>query len=418
MEVLICGVKMSTANANDVNANASSTSVASSTTASDSNANAITPTKPANAKSGTAAAASPAKVKLEPAPVPHDIPWRGSAVGKQVKPVVESVDAQAQKQVSDQKAKESRRSTTGREKWIVFTPEPEQLAAPQTQNNRTRSQNRQKRVTSKRNKNNSHNHNSHSGQGQAQSSGSQGAGSNASSQGSSSGSGANHNNRGHSRNDEDKEDRRRSYKDYKASRKTNSNSSSHPQQANGHMNPGAVNGAPNPNAQNVQMNHNYQMNGRVMGRYPYAHPSMISPVPVVGYGYPVPPNMASMPMSNYPVVNAPINGRAQMGGVPAMGNPGAQNQDMLFQSLVNQLNYYFSLENLCKDMYLRKHMDSEGFVQISFVASFNRVKTLSSSVELVTSALSNAPNAECVDGKVRTVFQPQNWVLPASERIN
>jgi la-related protein 1 len=45
--------------------------------------------------------------------------------------------------------------------------------------------------------------------------------------------------------------------------------------------------------------------------------------------------------------------------------------------------YYFSVENLIKDMYLRRRMDSQGFVPLGFIAGFNRVKILSSDIELI-----------------------------------
>ena len=36
-----------------------------------------------------------------------------------------------------------------------------------------------------------------------------------------------------------------------------------------------------------------------------------------------------------------------------------------------------SVENLCRDMYLRSNMDDQGFVPVSIIASFNRVSQLS-----------------------------------------
>ena len=45
--------------------------------------------------------------------------------------------------------------------------------------------------------------------------------------------------------------------------------------------------------------------------------------------------------------------------------------------------YYFSVDNLCKDMFLRKHMDSKGFVYLSFIADFNRIKHLTTDMELI-----------------------------------
>ncbi|QPG74051.1 hypothetical protein FOA43_001371 [Brettanomyces nanus] len=44
--------------------------------------------------------------------------------------------------------------------------------------------------------------------------------------------------------------------------------------------------------------------------------------------------------------------------------------------LARQLNYYFSVDNLCKDLYLREHMDDEGYVNLRFIFGFSKVKNL------------------------------------------
>jgi la-related protein 1 len=63
------------------------------------------------------------------------------------------------------------------------------------------------------------------------------------------------------------------------------------------------------------------------------------------------------------------------------------------------------MENLIKDMYLRKHMDSQGFVLLSLVASFNRLKQLlEGDFELLKFVAQQSHNIEyrlCVDGKER-----------------
>lgn len=51
-------------------------------------------------------------------------------------------------------------------------------------------------------------------------------------------------------------------------------------------------------------------------------------------------------------------------------------ENEIFEKLIKQLKYYFSIENLCKDIYLRKHMDCKGFVLITFIGNFTRVKNL------------------------------------------
>jgi la-related protein 1 len=53
------------------------------------------------------------------------------------------------------------------------------------------------------------------------------------------------------------------------------------------------------------------------------------------------------------------------------------------QSLTFLSEYYFSVDNLLKDMYLRRRMDSQGFVSLEFIAGFNRIKHLSTDIELI-----------------------------------
>lgn len=44
--------------------------------------------------------------------------------------------------------------------------------------------------------------------------------------------------------------------------------------------------------------------------------------------------------------------------------------------LSSQLSYYFTTNNLCKDIYLRQHMDSEGWIKLDFIRSFARIRRL------------------------------------------
>lgn len=48
--------------------------------------------------------------------------------------------------------------------------------------------------------------------------------------------------------------------------------------------------------------------------------------------------------------------------------------DPLWISIAGQLEYYFSFDNLLKDMFLRRHMDSQGLVFLDVVANFPRMK--------------------------------------------
>lgn len=93
----------------------------------------------------------------------------------------------------------------------------------------------------------------------------------------------------------------------------------------------------------------------------------------------------------------------------------------LFSMVTTQLEYYFSLDNLCKDMFLRKHMDSKGFVFLSFISDFNRIKNLTTDLELIKLVCYQSRAIEFRvghDGKDRLRARDnwQQWVLPVDER--
>lgn len=86
-----------------------------------------------------------------------------------------------------------------------------------------------------------------------------------------------------------------------------------------------------------------------------------------------------------------------------------------------QLEYYFSVDNLIKDVFLRSHMDSKGFVLLSFIANFNRLKQLTSDIELIKLAIQQSNDMEHrlgSDGKDRLRRREdwEKWVLPMNER--
>ncbi|KAH9477865.1 N-glycosidase [Psilocybe cubensis] len=55
--------------------------------------------------------------------------------------------------------------------------------------------------------------------------------------------------------------------------------------------------------------------------------------------------------------------------------------------LLGQLEYYLSPQNMAHDIFLRRNMDSKGWIPIELIASFNRVKTLTMDVALVRDVL-------------------------------
>ncbi|KAF2018875.1 hypothetical protein BU24DRAFT_106974 [Aaosphaeria arxii CBS 175.79] len=86
-----------------------------------------------------------------------------------------------------------------------------------------------------------------------------------------------------------------------------------------------------------------------------------------------------------------------------------------------QMEYYFSVENLCKDIFLRKHMDSQGFVFLSVLADFNRIKQLTTNIDIIKHVCHASPTIEYrvgVDGRDRLRRREgwEQWVLSSSDR--
>lgn len=89
--------------------------------------------------------------------------------------------------------------------------------------------------------------------------------------------------------------------------------------------------------------------------------------------------------------------------------------------VLNQCEYYFSIENLCKDLFLRKHMDGEGFVNLPILAKFNRVRAITLDYALIRDVcvMSSKIELRAASGaydKIRRAEGWEQWVLPEDQR--
>ncbi|XP_014501946.1 la-related protein 1C [Vigna radiata var. radiata] len=84
---------------------------------------------------------------------------------------------------------------------------------------------------------------------------------------------------------------------------------------------------------------------------------------------------------------------------PAMFYPVAETP--LASTIVNQIDYYFSDANLVRDEYLRSNMDEQGWVPISLIASFPRVRSLTSNIKLILESLRASTVVEVQGDKLR-----------------
>lgn len=95
----------------------------------------------------------------------------------------------------------------------------------------------------------------------------------------------------------------------------------------------------------------------------------------------------------------------------------AVSPDALKESVKRQVEYYFSIENLTRDFFLRSKMDSEGWISLPLIAGFNRVRMLTPDMSVIIDALAGSTVIEIAKdySALRAKENPLNWVLPSAQ---
>eukprot|EP00268_Persea_americana_P034084 TRINITY_DN3370_c1_g2_i2.p1 TRINITY_DN3370_c1_g2~~TRINITY_DN3370_c1_g2_i2.p1 ORF type:complete len:554 (-),score=111.63 TRINITY_DN3370_c1_g2_i2:1733-3394(-) len=164
----------------------------------------------------------------------------------------------------------------------------------------------------------------------------------------------------------------------------------------------------------IHMRHQRPGSRGFVRQAPPAPPPFISPLPVRAYAAPM-----GFPDMRSPLYYVPAPPHESIGGVVPyvthaappgvfMSAPDAGLRTML----VKQIDYYFSSENLCKDVFLRQNMDEQGWVPISLIASFNRVKQLTVYFPAIVEAVRSSTVVEVQGDKIRKRNDWMNWLLP------
>ncbi|KAK7406855.1 hypothetical protein VNO78_08489 [Psophocarpus tetragonolobus] len=84
----------------------------------------------------------------------------------------------------------------------------------------------------------------------------------------------------------------------------------------------------------------------------------------------------------------------------------------LHSKIVNQVDYYFSNENLIKDTFLRQNMDDQGWVPIKLIAGFNKVMHLTDSIQIILDAVRTSTVVEVQGDKIRRLNDWRRWIMP------
>ncbi|THH19626.1 hypothetical protein EW146_g1601 [Bondarzewia mesenterica] len=152
------------------------------------------------------------------------------------------------------------------------------------------------------------------------------------------------------------------------------------------------------------------------------------PAPLLGdtvYYPPPPASLAYAPQGYdtyqyppYPPLPAPAAADTHSAPAPPMPKPISELSfplDPTRYYLLAQLEYYLSPQNMASDLFLRKQMDSGGWISVPLLASFNRVRQLTMDLRLVRHVLSLSTIVEVADGGDYVRMGAAQWrrfVLP------
>ncbi|KAL5125649.1 La-related protein 1A [Glycine soja] len=153
-----------------------------------------------------------------------------------------------------------------------------------------------------------------------------------------------------------------------------------------------------------------------LGPRPFIRPPFYGPPPgyMVGPSFPGPAPVWCVPMPP----PGSIRGPHPRHFVPYPVNPTPQplppETVPLRTSIVKQIDYYFSDENLQNDHYLISLMDDQGWVPISTVADFKRVKKMSTDIAFILDALQSSNTVEVEGDKIRKHNSWSKWIRISS----
>ncbi|KAL5537974.1 hypothetical protein UlMin_043679 [Ulmus minor] len=154
-----------------------------------------------------------------------------------------------------------------------------------------------------------------------------------------------------------------------------------------------------------------------VGPRPFVHSPFYGPGPGImfgqGFAGPPPPSMCYAPVVGPGLIRGPHP--TNFGPYPAnqAALPVPAETLALMANIVKQVEYYFSDENLQTDQYLISLMDEEGWVPISTIAEFNRLKRMCTDIPFILDALQASVTVEVQADMIRRRDEWSKWI-PAS----
>ncbi|KAL2905918.1 La-related protein 1C [Bienertia sinuspersici] len=187
---------------------------------------------------------------------------------------------------------------------------------------------------------------------------------------------------------------------------------SHPRGDGSHQNYGGRRG--DQDRGNHDWNHSRSFNGRDATMQPRPHRNFVRPAPVsapfVPPAAPIRPYINPMGMTEVPFIYVPPMPFGPP--VPPVFIPAPDPQ--LHAKIVNQIDYYFSNENLIKDTYLRQNMDEHGWVPVTLIARFKKMMQLTENYQQILDAVRYSNVVEVQGDKIRRRDDWMRWIMPPS----
>lgn len=158
-----------------------------------------------------------------------------------------------------------------------------------------------------------------------------------------------------------------------------------------------------------------------VGPRPFLRPHFFGPAPgfMVGPSIPGPAPICYLPVPPPGAIRGPHPPRF----MPHPLNPGAPllpsetHTFSLRDNIIKQIEYYFSDENLKNDHYLISLMDDEGWVPITTIADFKRVKKMCTDITFIIDSLLGSATVEVQANKIRRRDEWSKWTAASADSM-